>query len=403
MEDKIKKIVNTSRAAKIVVFCLVWVYVALLAIACLLLRILPIKKNKVVFISHQGKVYGDNPRPIAEELKKQRPDWDVVWLMLPKQEADIMQGIRRSDYTVFNMLYELSTAKVWVNSNTIRTGILKRRGQYFIQTWHGGIALKKIMADAPDIKMLYQRVLIKYNAAITDLYVSNSDFCTRLYRRAGLYNGEIIECGSPRNDIFFKDNRSYVQKVKSYFNLKNVKIAMYAPTFRENRRTDVFNLDYSGLKKALGERFGGEWVILVRLHPENLRDAPNLIEYDDTVLNATNYDDMQELMAAADVLVTDYSSTMFEFAMMKKPCFLYAVDVEQYKIERDTYFKIEELPFVLSENNGQLGYAVKSYDEKRYFDKVEKFFNNDIGLKEYGTATEKIVERIILFAEAESV
>ena len=99
---------------------------------------------------------------------------------------------------------------------------------------------------------------------MADLLISNSKFCTNLYRNSFWYDGSILECGSPRNDILINDTEYFKLKICEYYKLdKNINIAMYAPTFRRNNNLDVYNLDYEKCISALKNKFGGEWVILL--------------------------------------------------------------------------------------------------------------------------------------------
>lgn len=108
-----------------------------------------------------------------------------------------------------------------------------------------------------------------------------------------------MECGYPRNNILVKDHSIYHYKIRKHFNLnKNIHIVLYAPTYRKGRKTDMYMVDYKTLFNALEKRFGGEWKVLVRLHP-TMSDKDSELKYGENVINASKYDDMQEFMAGA--------------------------------------------------------------------------------------------------------
>lgn len=363
----------------------------------LLMRVCSINKRKIVFCTSKGKRYGDNPMYVSDELLSRDSDFEIVWLLDKSLKINLPDRVKRCDYNWLSVIYELVTSRVWVDSNMKYSGFLKRKGQLYIQTWHGSYGLKKIAGDVEEnsknkLSNIYKRDF-KYNAKKTDIMLSNSARTTEIYRRAFWFKGKILEYGSPRNDLFFKDVEEYKRKVYRYFGLKNQHIVLYAPTFRNDYRTDDLKIDYKRMQKALQIRFGGEWVVLVRLHPFNLVDAADFIEYTDTVLNASEYSIMQELLVVSDVLVTDYSSCMFDFATIKKPCFLYATDVERYKAERGNYFELEELPFPVSENNEQLEQIILGFDGSTYERDLDTLFKT-VGLNETGHASEKVADYI---------
>ena len=122
-------------------------------------------------------------------------------------------------------------------------------------------------------------------------------------------------------------------------------------------------------------------------------DAEQFMQYNDTIINATSYSVMQELLVACDVLISDYSSCMFDFVTTGKPCFMYASDAAQYKEEHDFYFNIYELPFPLAENNDEMEDRILKFDETVYEDNLQKLFHQ-VGLCENGAACKQVVEWI---------
>ncbi len=393
MTDRIKRFANQNKICYYIIYVLFNIYGLFFSILCFVMRVFPIQKNKIVCCNMKGKRYGDNPKYIVDEILRERLPYEIVWLIKKDTDIDLPEGIRPANYNPFRMAYELATAKIWIDSNTKPLGVLKRRGQYYIQTWHGSYGLKKMYGDIPDKMNLFDKRNIQYNSKIQDLFVSNSTFYSQIYKRAFWYNGEILQSGSPRNDIFFTENEECIEKVQNYFQTKGKKMALYAPTYRNNFGTDAYRLDFERMRNNLGKRFGGDWVILVRLHPHNLMDAEQFMQYSDTIVNATSYSVMQELLVACDILISDYSSCMFDFVTTGKPCFMYASDAAQYKEEHDFYFNIYELPFPLAENNDEMEDKILKFDENVYKDNLQKLFQQ-VGLCEDGTACIQVVNWI---------
>lgn len=179
---------------------------------------------------------------------------------------------------------------------------------------------------------------------MTDFWISNSDFETNVYKTAfwNVKDETVLLYGHPRNDIFFDTKKMQMarQKVAVAYGAEGKKILLYAPTFREDYRTDCYGLDFFHLAKHIKRRFGGEWVFLVRLHPRIRDMADEILPSAAGIVNATRYADMQELLAAADCLITDYSSCAFDFMLTRRPVFLFATDIHEYDTERGFYYPL---------------------------------------------------------------
>ncbi len=362
----------------------------------ILFFLIPIKENKIVVCNYYGKGYGDNGKYIVEKIIKKGLDYDIVWLLnkdLMKKNS-LPTQVRAVKYGSLRGLYELATAKVWIDNCRKTFYPLKRKGQFYIQTWHGGIALKKVEKDVQEKLGAFYVKAAKKDSKMADLFVSNSKFCTNMYRRAFWYEGRILECGSPRNDILLSHDTHVKEKVREYFDLnENTNILIYAPTFRADYSVDVYKIDFNELIKVLEKKIGGKWCVLVRLHP-NISYKSNFINYNSKVINATDYEDMYELLAVSDILITDYSSTMFEFSLAYKPVFLYAPDIESYKKDRNFYFDIFGLPFPVAETQHQLYTQIENFDQERYSIRLKNFFEQ-LGVVERGNAADKVVEEIV--------
>lgn len=359
--------------------------------------LVPIRRNKIVICSYMGKGFGDNGKYIATKLHEMSNDIDIVWLVNEQCNCDEFPDfIRTVRNDSLKGIYELATARVWVDNCRKQLFEAKRKGQFYIQTWHGGIALKRIERDVADKLSRRYVMASKADSKMADVFVSNSEFCTNMYENKFWYNGKIIECGSPRNDIFFKDNKSINKKVKKILGVKNdCHIALYAPTFRGNVDDSLLkcNINCEQLISTLNNKFGFEWVVLVRLHP-NISNLNKNLHYNERIIDATNYSDMYELMYASDILITDYSSSMFEFALSKKPCFLFATDVTEYMNDRNFYFDYYKLPFQVATTNDELTEVINNFNDGTYINKIKTFFSN-IGLIENGNASEKISKLIL--------
>ncbi len=392
MIDRIKRIARRNRFLNDLIYIGFRSFGILYSLLFLICRIFPIDPKKITGCSTKGKRYGDNPKYITDALLELRPDLHYVWLLDHPEASELPANIRPAKNSIFRQVYELATAKIWIDSNFKQYGFRKRKGQYYIQTWHGSYGLKKIGKDRDQDRFDHDNTI--FNMERVDLTVSNSRRTSEIFRTAFGYDGKILEYGSPRNDILFSDAGECRKRVDTALGTHGKRLLLYAPTFRADFSMEAFNIDWERLRKVLQNVFGGEWAILIRLHPNNLQDAAAFLDYSENILSASEYDNMQELLAASELLITDYSSCMFDFVTTGKVCFLYASDILAYKQERDTYFELEELPFPLAVNNDELEARIRGFDAEKYQKDLRALFDR-VGLCETGEASRKTAEAIL--------
>lgn len=360
----------------------------------------PINPKKIVFDNYMGKGYGCNPKYVAEKLAEKYPgQFEAVWLVSGANDTDteIPDWIRKVDYKSKEALREYATAKIWISNyhkiSFVRRGLFKRKGQYFIQMWHGSLGIKKIEGDVPGLTENSKWLkLAKRSSQMVDYWISDSTFESNVYRQAFWGVNTILMYGHPRNDILFHGH-NMSEKIKRYYNVEDKKIVLYAPTFREDYRIDCYRIDFEILQQALRERFGGEWIVLIRLHPRIRGKISQVLPFSQGVYDATYYVDIQELVAGADCMITDYSSCIFDFMLSRRPGFIFATDIKDYNTERGFYYPLEETPFPIAQNNEELMQNIRSFDESVYHSNVEEFLKSK-GCMEDGNASERVANKI---------
>ncbi|MBR4830295.1 MAG: CDP-glycerol glycerophosphotransferase family protein [Bacilli bacterium] len=363
----------------------------------IIFRIFPINPKKIVVCSYFGNDYGDGAKYIIDELLDD-DKYTIVWALKKNlmKNNHLPKNVKPVKYNSLAMLFELSTAKIWIDNARKVIFPLKRKNQFYFQIWHGPISFKTIELDTQEtLTKIYIKKLLIDNKNI-DYMVSGSKWTNEKCRSAFGYTGKIMECGNPRNDILFQSDsyKEINKKVHSFFNIPdNKKIILYAPTFRNSREIDIYQWDYNLIMNNFCKKFKEDYVFLVRLHPNIVDQAEKMNNYGGNILNATIYPDMQELLIASDILITDYSSSMFDFGMINKKCFLYAPDVDDYLKERHFYFDIRKLPFSLSQNIDDFVKNISSFDSKDYQKKLDTFYKK-IGIFETGHSSESIANRI---------
>ena len=358
----------------------------------LIFSVFKINNRKIIVINFWGKWYWGMGKYICKELVKY--DYKIFWAAKKEYVKSLPKGINYVEFGTIKYLYHLATAKVWINNSRFWYGTRKRKDQFYIQTWHGWIAMKKVESAAENELSKEYVLSAKNDSKMANLFVSNSTYCTNRYKKYFWYNGDILEEWSPKNDIIINNSQWLINKIKNCLWIsKDCKICLYAPTFRAKNSLDVYNINYKNLIKALNNKFGGDWILLIRLHPNISYLANQINIFSEKIINVTNYPDMQELLVISDFLITDYSSCIFDFTLKWKPALIYASDVEEYKKDRDFEIKIEDTPFPIATNNVELNDIIQNYDINKYKNKL-KIFYNKIGLKETGKSSQKIAKII---------
>ncbi|MBR1728461.1 MAG: CDP-glycerol glycerophosphotransferase family protein [Selenomonadaceae bacterium] len=347
----------------------------------------PIQKNKIIFGGMDR--YPEHGRAITEQLLKLDKNLEIIWLtntpniFCPKNVKLIYEGKWK------NFIYELETAKFWILNMPLRVQAIKREEQIYIQVKHwSSITLKKFYLNEEVND--FEREIWKQNGDLIDFMISGSEFDEKTCQRGFNFHKKFLRFGSPRSDILF-DPQPCREKIFDLYNLdRNEKILLYAPTFRANSQFQ--DLNYELLLKLLRKKFGAEWKIFVKFHPsmKNFSAIEN-----ESVINVSNYANGQELIAAADIMISDYSSIMFESAYVLKPVFLYAPDKDEYiKSEREFFIDYDSLPFPIAMTNDELSRQIEIFDIDKYRRDVKNFLNR-YGVNEDGQASERTAKFII--------
>lgn len=353
-----------------------------------LLRKLPLKRKNVIFESFWGKEFSDNPKAIYEYMDKNMKDFSSFWAMqdsLPLIDGggEVLQ-IGTSEY--YN---QLAQAKFLINNVNFPNHYVKRDDAVEINTMHG-VPLKKMGFDFADdfpnekAKELFQEKINRW-----DYVISPSKYVSNIIRSAFNYTKEILEFGYPRNDELLRDNTEQVNRVRETLEIPNgKKVIVYAPTWRERGVLDV-QIDFDRWERE----FSDEYVLVVRYHHYNSATIAKT-KYTDFVLNGNIAEvSVNDVMAAADVLITDYSSIMFDYSLLNKSLLFYVYDSEEYANDlRGMYFDLqEEFPEICFEQEEDLIAALHGIEElSRYSEKIALKFNEF----DDGKASERVAKFI---------
>lgn len=317
-------------------------YLILFAILHNIMKIFPVKR-KVTFIMS----YGENLIFIYDEMKRQKIDYNVVFLYKPtcKYEVDSYSDVKSYKFETKNIfhtiksVYHLSTSKYVVIDNYF--GSLAKanfkKGVQCIQVWHAAGAIKKFGVLAPSFSKRSLRAQKRFFNVYKNFHkiVVGSDALANIYKDAFVLSDDrILKTGIPRTDLFFYEQRKQEHKENILLinpSLKGKKVILYAPTFRDKELIDFdLHLDIDTMYKALKD----EYIILIKLHPAVRNKLNHQDKYKDFVYDYSLYPNINDLFLVTDILITDYSSVPFEFCLLNKPMVFFPYDLKKYAKKR---------------------------------------------------------------------
>lgn len=305
-------------------------------------RKLPLNPNRVLVEVNMGRTDGESPGAVAEAMKALNPKLEVVyaanagawWRM--RHENTVTRGS-------YAYLKELATAKYIIDNQTLPAYFVKRPGQVYVQTWHG-IPLKKMGLDMPAMKMasVEQKREFAARNANWDYITIPSEYFTKTFIPAFDLDTPQLPTGTPRNDELVQAGEAEYRKARASLGIPaGAKTILYAPTFRRDFTGAALpvEIDFALWDELLPE----DAIVMVRAHYLSRVGIPKAFER--RFVNVSSVKDTNLPMLASDMLVTDFSSIMFDYMTLDRPVIIFAEDFDQYaKDSRGTYFDLRESP-----------------------------------------------------------
>ena len=293
-------------------------------------------------------------------------------------QRELPAGIRAVAWKSPAALRELATAGVWVANHNLghfvrHCGLVKKPGQRYYQTWHGSFGIKRCT-----------ETLGAAEARMLDGFFANCTWEATLARGWFGPSVSLHMTGHPRNDPVVQSRGRAPGAARTL---------LYVPTFRDDGSQEAYLVDFAAVAAALARRWPADWKVQVRLHP-NMRKKGVRLPFAGDVEDVTDYPDIQELLAAADAVISDYSSCIFDFALSGRPAFVYAPDRAKYETERGFYYPLAETPFPVAESPAALAAAIAAFDEAAYARRCADFFAAK-GSAEKGDAAAQAAEIIL--------
>ncbi len=321
----------------------------------------PIDPDLAIFAAYWYRSYACNPRAIYEKLRELRPEVRGVWVVKPEDAAALPPGVEHVAPNTREYFDLIARAGFFVNNVNFPNHLVKREGSVHVMTHHG-TPLKTMGLDQQGMSVAGGRM--DFGALLRrcrrwDFSISSNAFSTLIWERVYPVPYESLETGYPRNDALVNATEDDVARARTALGIRPDQVAvLYAPTHREYDEGYVPLLDLASVAEGLGP----DHVLLARLH--YFYDADPLLralDREGRVLDVAAHPSVEELCLAADVLVTDYSSIMFDYATLDRPIVIHAPDWERYRSVRGTYFDLlEEAPGPVTRTEAELVEALRS-------------------------------------------
>ncbi|HEU5332102.1 MAG TPA: CDP-glycerol glycerophosphotransferase family protein [Actinocrinis sp.] len=354
---------------------------------------LPLRRGSVVFESHLGGSYSDSPKYIHEALRRSGYKGRVTW-SYAKSTAGFPRDAVLVERGSWKYLRALARAEFWIDNQGFPQWIGKRSGTTYVQTWHG-TALKKMGANTPQVKAMLAADRKRLAAAVGrfDHFLVRAEYDIKTLVEAFGLRAEPLRIGYPRNDLLLapdRDQRGAALREKLGLPADRT-LVLYAPTFRATAGVFEPGFDLEAFAAALGDTH----LLLVRAHYLNTVDVPR--PAGDAVRDVSAHPDITELMLVSDVLVTDYSSVMFDYALLDRPMVFFAPDAQDYSKDRGTYFDLaDRAPGPITADQDAFFDAIRAAAgpaTEDHYAEARKAFAHDFGEYETGSAAEQIVAR----------
>lgn len=340
----------------------------------------------ILFVSFMGKGFNDSPKVIYDYIQS-HPEYSKFQCIWAFEDTNKFEGINCVRIDSLKYFKTALKAKYWVTNTNIERGLtFKKKDQVYLNTWHG-VALKHIGNDCPGRK--------DFNFKTVNHLVVSGKYDEKVCKSAFKANDDIfLRCGMPRNEELWHSKPSRKEEIRKKIGIPLDKmVILYAPTWRDSKDGGKSYelkppIHFNKWKEVLGENY----VILFRAHHQTTNVLG--IQFDDFVINASDYPEVNDLMLSSDILITDYSAIAFDYCILCRPILCYAYDYDSYLSERGTYFEMDEVyPNKSFRTEKILLEYIKTLDFKEEYKKTKVFRDQFI---EYGGNATRVCVNALL-------
>ena len=359
-----------------------------------------VDNRSIVMLAMQGE-YTCNPKYIAEEILRRGLPYEITWVLRDWSIGPFPESFRFVAHGTTPYFQALARAKIVIqNGHTVQiSGAHKGANQYWLQTWHGSLGLKRLEGAGGD-PGFYERMRHLDNTQ-TDLVFTNSRFEEQVFTNTYWPDVEKPMLGHARNDLLF--DRSFEtastlrRRVLDRLSIvdRGQNFLLYAPTHNDNAGSNPLSgIDIPALRSMLAQKFDGEWEVLIRTHhSDKMESDPLLAGLPASCHNASFYPDMQELLVVADAGISDFSSWVCDYILANKPVFLFSSNLEAYSNSRGFYHDFADTPFTMATSNALLLQDIENFNQETYDRKIVAFLERCESVED-GMSAARIVDRI---------
>lgn len=362
----------------------------------LVLYPIPVKENRIMFYANNRKGYVCNPAALLNTIWLGYPgEYELIWVTrFPDscEKRDDITVVRQRSFDYFR--YFVRT-KFFITNDMVDEALVKKKGQIFLTTWHGGGAYKKVGTSTVSEDVAFAKNFRKWYGRL-DYFISSCKKCTDMYAEAFHLDSHVfLETGTPRNDIFFEKHDEIKQRVRDFYHLsEQTKIILFAPSFQMSApEKENYDLELlTNTVRQLQEMTKQPWIVLYRSH--YFREADDISEQP-FVKDGTTYYEMQDLLYTADVLVTDFSSCIWDFALTGRPIIVMENRLREYESEDRGFFVPYTMwPYIKISGLSELAATIAEH-ENTDFSSAYATHMEEMGTFETGTACRQIINTII--------
>jgi CDP-glycerol glycerophosphotransferase (TagB/SpsB family) len=384
-------------------------------------RMLPIKKNVVVFSEYWGSGYGCNPRAIYEALPTFAPHLTAVWVMEKDKMGKLPPGVKHVAPNTLMQWVVFARAKFFVNNVNFPGAFKKRSGQVVIQTMHGtplkfcglDVMNNAAASSAIDPKRVAPRKgdqVVALDPSRSrqefadllrrsdnwDYAISSNAYSTEMWGHAYPCQYTWLEIGYPRNDVLVNSGPDAMARARARIGVQvDQKVVLYAPTYRDVEGDSSLRINFEELISKVDESY----VFVLRAHhTTHLGPMVKELVASGRVIDGSAFPSIIDCYLAADVLITDYSSVMFDYAVLNRPIVIFADDWEAYCDARGTYFDLLATPpGAVATNQAQLNeiFATERFKSIESNARLEAFRTKFCEFDQ-GTAARQVIEQVLL-------
>ena len=345
-----------------------------------------VDEKTVLFSSFGGKKFNDSPRVLFESIKNDTRfyDYKLVWAF-ENPELFNVEGAEKVKIDSLKYFCTALRAKVWITSVNIERGLkFKNKKTIYINTWHGA-GTKKIGNACSGRK--------DYDFSNVDMMLVQSEFEREIFLRDFNCNPNAIRMiGFPRNDELFSIDSDKRERLKEQFNIpKDKKVILYAPTWRDSKNGGI-SYDFVPPidMKKWEEKLADKFVMLFRMHTLTTEFD---MKYDEFARDVSNYDNLNHILAISDIIITDYSTIVYDCAVAKKPFICFGFDYDTYKEKRGFYFDLNaEYPGGVLTNEDDVINRVLELSNNKNMSQFEAFREKYI--QAGGNSTNTVIEEL---------